>query len=222
MIGPYELDTIVVGDCLDVMREMPDGSVDEVISDPPYGVTTLKWDCRVKQEWLDEMLRVAQGSVLLCSAARPDIQQHMLSLLPLADRVIIWRQPRVKAGYGMFWSWQPIYCWGADFGGWDTIQFSTGGRYCHPTQKPVALMSKLLDMTSTKRDLIFDPFMGSGTTAVAAKRLGRHYFGCDISEEYVEMARKRVAQIQPDLFSSVQMSIQVQPDLFDSTQGDCK
>jgi DNA modification methylase len=44
-------------------------------------------------------------------------------------------------------------------------------------------------------DVVFDPFMGSGTTAVAAKKLGRHYFGCDISEEYVKLARERVAKI---------------------------
>jgi len=62
----------------------------------------------------------------------------------------------------------------------------------HPTPKPEWLLERVIKTTSNVGDLIFDPFMGSGTTAVVADRLGRKFFGCDISEEYVEMALERL------------------------------
>jgi len=65
----------------------------------------------------------------------------------------------------------------------------------HPCPKPVAWAHWLIDRSTIGDAIIFDPFMGSGTTAVAAKKLGRHYFGCDINPEYVELARQRVAKV---------------------------
>jgi modification methylase len=61
----------------------------------------------------------------------------------------------------------------------------------HPAPFTVQLAERCI--MSTNADLILDPFMGSGTTAVAAQKLGRHYIGCDISREYVDMARQRLA-----------------------------
>ncbi len=61
----------------------------------------------------------------------------------------------------------------------------------HPAPFPVALIERIIG--STNAQLILDPFMGSGTTAVAAKRLSRDFVGIDISPEYVEMAKKRIA-----------------------------
>lgn len=69
-------------------------------------------------------------------------------------------------------------------------------RNFHPTVKPLKLLEYLCRLTRTPTGgIVFDPFIGSGTTAMAAKMTGRHWFGCDISEEYVEIARKRVAAI---------------------------
>ena len=59
----------------------------------------------------------------------------------------------------------------------------------------MALAEYAIELFSNSGDLVFDPFLGSGTTAVAAKKLGRHYFGCDISQEYIAMAEKRLAKI---------------------------
>jgi DNA modification methylase len=65
----------------------------------------------------------------------------------------------------------------------------------HPTQKPIALMEWCLSLSWTENlNLIFDPFLGSGTTAVAAKKLGRHFIGCEISEQYCEIAKQRLIQ----------------------------
>ena len=68
----------------------------------------------------------------------------------------------------------------------------------------------IIGQWSNPGDVIFDPFMGSGTTAVAAKKLGRHFFGCDINPEYVELARERVAKIdgvQLELHMPVQAAV---------------
>jgi len=63
----------------------------------------------------------------------------------------------------------------------------------HPTQKPEKLISKLVLASSNEGDLVFDPFQGSGTTAVVAKKLGRHFCGIEQNEEYCCWAAKRLA-----------------------------
>lgn len=66
----------------------------------------------------------------------------------------------------------------------------------HPTEKPLDFIKLLIRVSSNDGDLVLDPFMGSGTTAVAAKTLGRCYLGFDLSAEYVKMARDRLRLIQ--------------------------
>lgn len=63
----------------------------------------------------------------------------------------------------------------------------------HPTQKPVALMQSLIELTTKEGQLVVDPFCGCGSTLVAAKLLGRQYAGCDLSEDYAKIARKRLS-----------------------------
>ena len=74
----------------------------------------------------------------------------------------------------------------------------------HPTQKPIALMEWILRRWSNAGDLILDPYLGSGTTAIAAKRLRRHFLGFELSPEYCEIGRRRIAEVeaQPMLFQS--------------------
>jgi site-specific DNA-methyltransferase (adenine-specific) len=64
----------------------------------------------------------------------------------------------------------------------------------HPTQKPVELICKLVSLFSEPGELVVDPFMGSGTTLVAAKNLGRKAIGIEIEERYCEIAAKRLSQ----------------------------
>lgn len=72
----------------------------------------------------------------------------------------------------------------------------------HPLPKPVALMEWLVTRLSRPGELVLDSFLGSGTTAVAAKKLGRHFLGFEISPEYCRIARERIALVeaQPSLF----------------------
>ena len=66
------------------------------------------------------------------------------------------------------------------------------GSRIHPTQKPDSLFEELIKVHSNPGDLVVDPFLGGGTTAVAALALGRHFAGCDIDEKYVELALERL------------------------------
>lgn len=69
----------------------------------------------------------------------------------------------------------------------------------HPTQKPEMIVERVIKASSNPGDIVLDPFMGSGTTAVVALRLGRPYIGFEINEEYVRLAAKRTDQVQPGL-----------------------
>jgi len=69
----------------------------------------------------------------------------------------------------------------------------------HPTVKPLTLMSYLITLGSRKGDTVLDPFLGSGTTALAAKQLGRQYIGIEREKEYVEIAKARLKEIQTAL-----------------------
>ena len=62
----------------------------------------------------------------------------------------------------------------------------------HPTQKPIALLEHFIKLLSNPNDLVLDPFLGSGSTAVACKRLNRNFIGFDLNKDYCELAIKRV------------------------------
>lgn len=69
----------------------------------------------------------------------------------------------------------------------------------HPTQKPEKLIAKLILASSNRGDMVLDPFVGSGTSAVVAKKLGRHYIGIECEEEYCALAQKRLETADTDI-----------------------
>ncbi|WP_118133421.1 site-specific DNA-methyltransferase [Oceanicella sp. SM1341] len=71
------------------------------------------------------------------------------------------------------------------------------GEKAHPTQKPEALLHRVIVGTTNPGDVILDPFFGTGTTGAAAKRLGRHFIGIEREEDYIEVARERLARVVP-------------------------
>lgn len=84
---------------------------------------------------------------------------------------------------------------------WDDISvpyWSMAENTAHPTQKPEKLLAKLILASSDEGDMVFDPFAGSGSTAVTAKKLGRHYAGIEINEQYCVWAEKRLADAETD------------------------
>ena len=68
----------------------------------------------------------------------------------------------------------------------------------HPTQKPEKLIAKLILASSNEGDVVFDPFLGSGTTSVTAAKLGRNYIGIEREKEYVAIAEKRLEMAKED------------------------
>jgi|SRR3990170_264839 len=79
------------------------------------------------------------------------------------------------------------------------FQAPKGRDRIHPTQKPLGLIEKLIELMTKKNDIVLDPFMGSGTTAVACKQLGRHFIGFEISKEFYELTKKRLNGISERL-----------------------
>ena len=72
-----------------------------------------------------------------------------------------------------------------------------GGRKAHPTQKPEALLHRVLLASTNPGDVVLDPFFGTGTTGAVAKRLGRHFIGIERDPDYAKAAEERIAQVQP-------------------------
>jgi len=69
----------------------------------------------------------------------------------------------------------------------------------HPTQKPLDILKRIVEISTEEGDLVFDPMCGSGTALVAAKTLNRKYCGCDLSPEYIEITHKRLDAVTPRL-----------------------
>jgi len=246
------LDRIICGDALEVMRQMPDGCVDAVITDPPYGITACKWDTMPDLEELWAVLKmIGKGScVYIFTASQPFTSKLVISNLKWFRHEWIWNKD--KAGNIMCASYQPMKVhenilvfakkktkfnrqlteakkenirpagrrydnrqgifgersWQHSRGRDNTkrnpktiINISSVSAECnnlnrkHPTQKPVALMEYLIKTYTDEGDVVLDPYLGSGTTAVAAKQLGRHWIGVDISPECCAIARERIEAV---------------------------
>ena len=76
-------------------------------------------------------------------------------------------------------------------------------RDAHPCQLPVPLLERIILMSSDEKDIIFDPFMGTGTTGIAAKKLGRRFVGVDKESDYCDIAVQKLAEVNPSMFEGV-------------------
>ena len=197
---------LFLGDCLEVMKGIPDGSVDAVITDPPYGVEVAEWDKSIPYYALREFLRISSGVVVWFGAAVMMAEQ-CLSFDPRPDRVFIW-SPSFTLSHtsanGIFYRWHPIYVWRlptkADGPKWDILNTPTecGNWWEHKCTKPLKLMVELLGLTK-EGDTILDPFMGSGTTGVACMQTGRNFIGIEISEPYFNIAKARIEKARASI-----------------------
>jgi site-specific DNA-methyltransferase (adenine-specific) len=199
----YERDGITIyhADCRDVLPTLEAGSVDLVLTDPPYGIGIADWDGRVPYELLPNLLEVGNGPVYWFGAAS-QLGSDFGAFCQPPDRVIIWHVTfslsKAVAG-GMYYSWHPIYAWRLPkrHGGpsQDVITLPQSGHdgWHHPGTKPLPLI-RTLAATVPPDSLILDPFMGSGTTLRAALDLGRRAIGIEIDERYCEIAATRCSQ----------------------------
>ena len=207
---------IYQGDCLDVMRDMPDKSVDAVITDPPYGNATeyntyddTKANLKSLVNKFMPLAFMTSEKVFVTSGVAN------MWLYPEPTWTLSWVNP---AGVGSsswgFTCWQPILAYGKD----PYLQDRMGRRpdtlfqrmtdkdnNNHPCAKPDNVMRWIIERTTREDDLILDPFMGSGTTGVACVQTGRKFIGIEIDPDYYELAKRRIleALAQPRLFDAL-------------------
>lgn len=189
-----------LGDCLEYMRTMDAGSVDAVITDPPY--TDYYTDLYIQTDI--EFLADYPCRQLIFWSAKVDFSLDFTA-------IHIWDK---KTGAGSEYeriferNGQKNFKVFRDY----LINSAVAANYTndiytgHPSQKPARLIRKLLDYATNPGDTIFDPFMGSGTTGVAALQLGRKFIGCEIDPGYFAIAEKRIKQAAAQMLLPLEMT----------------
>ena len=256
--------TLYNEDAFEMIKRIPDKSIDLVLTDPPYGITACEWDKVVDLEKMwTELKRIGKektpyiftasqpfttdlinsnrkwfryeliweknysGSFLLAkkrpmlyheniiiffekqSVFNPIFRPYANSTIKRAGKNGIQKIKednnfnniqRVKKKEHIIDIKRKAYPKSIIQINSETYKRERGKMRFIPTQKPVALMEYLTKTYSNEGDIILDCFMGSGTTGVACKNLGRKFIGSDISQEYCEIAKKRIMQSEPNLF----------------------
>lgn len=256
-MSELKTDVILRGDCIEVLKGLPDKSVDMVFADPPYnlqlGGDLLRpdnskvdavdddWDKfdsfaaydAFTRAWLGDCRRVLkdEGSlwvigsyhnIFRLGAAMQDLGFWVLNDIiwrksnPMpnfkgtrftnAHETLIWaaksrEQKRYTFNYDALKAFNEDTQMRSDW----TLALCTGGERlkdengdkAHPTQKPEALLHRVLLSASRVGDVVLDPFFGTGTTGAAAKRLGRHFIGIERDETYAKLAEQRIKAVIP-------------------------
>ena len=224
-LGTYQENDIVVGNCLDVMSSIPSGSVNLIVTDPPYGIEYLSnhrqqphssnvpiagdtgaiWN--LLPTIAAEMYRIAAPDSACFVFTRWDCWSKLeVAMSPWeCKNMIIWDKLNHTAGdlAGNFGFAHELVYFGVKgrpllrgrrmWNVWKCPRVAAD-KLTHPSEKPVPLVSIAIRSMSDKGNIVFDPFIGSGSTAVAASCLNRQWFGCDVKKEYVELALARVKQ----------------------------
>lgn len=189
--------TLIQGDCLDVLRELPDGCVDAVVTDPPYGIGIMYGNRRddVDVSFLPECRRVAKRTAVSCGI--PNVWAY-----PQADWILGHFNLGAEAcGPWGFACWMPILVYGKC----PYISAGRGRRHDafsfrpktyqppdHPCPKAPDLWRLIVIRTTLQGEIVLDPFMGSGTTGVACVQTGRRFIGIEIDPTYFRIAQKRI------------------------------
>ena len=212
MIWPDDfINKIICGDCLDVMREMPDKRVDLVLTDPPYGINenayrvasrtnlakttkykNFTWDKkRVRKEYFDEIFRVSRNQIIFGG-------NYYIDYLYQTKCMIVWD----KETTGDFADCE--IAWTSFDKGSKIYKYRWNGMFqeymdekelrIYPCQKPLNLFIRILRDFSTETDLILDPFAGSGTTAEACKIMHRRFICIEKEITGTSLAKSRLAQ----------------------------
>lgn len=207
------------GDCLEVLRTIPSGSVDAVITDPPYGISHK---CNFSER--------GRGCLAACNDY-PDVigddkpfdpapllgldvptvlwgANHFADKLPPSGGWLVWDKERPdtldQATCELAWSncvkgvRRFRHLWNG------MMRASERGENYHPTQKPVALFRWVLSLPWIPRGTIFDPYCGSGPLGVAAVQAGFGYIGCELNPAYADIARRRIAEAANTLWTPKQ------------------
>lgn len=250
-----KINKILLGDCIEILKDLPDESVDLIFADPPYNLQLRNdlyrpnqskvdavrddWDQFASfnnyddftQKWLSECKRVLKkdGTIWVIGSYHnifrvgkimQDLSYWILNDIlwiktnPMpnfkgtrfnnAHETLIWASKSEKAKYTFHYKSMKTYNDDKQMRSDWYIPICSGlervydnGKKAHSTQKPLALLQRIILSTSNQGDIILDPFMGSGTTAVAAKKLNRQFIGIEKEEKYIEIANKRLEKTYP-------------------------
>ena len=221
-------DYIEQGDCLELINQIPDNSVDLIVTDPPYvidnkggGLYTQPDKQYVKElenikdgfseKILDELCRVMKkiNIYIWCSQKQLfPLIKYFVEGKKCNFNLITWHKSNPIPACGNKYLSDTEYCLyfrekGVKvYGSFDTkftyyvtpLNSKDKKQYNHPTIKPLNIIKNLIINSSNEGDIVLDPFMGSGTTLVACIKTNRHYIGFDISQEYFEIAKKRIEE----------------------------
>ncbi len=245
-MNTLKLNHIYCGDTLEKLKEIPDESIDLVLTDPPYKISQKnkiyrnyrsgkradisfdygKWDYDFDPiPFLEETKRVLKQYgqwIIFCAEQQIGIYRKWFEDNAHFKQIIIWEKlnplPQFrKCGYRqatemIMWAYKnkphkkdQHFNFLTQEEMKNIFRFPICGgneRTNHPTQKPLNLIIELLKRHSFKNDIVLDCYLGSGTTAVAAKKLGRKYVGIELNKEYISTAKKRIKAIiyQPHLY----------------------
>lgn len=208
---------LMQGDCLELMKEIPDGSVDMVLTDPPYGMDfqsnhrnekhkKIKGDKDLQwvDEFIDECYRVAKNNTahyIFCSFHHIDVFKQSIERLFKVKNILVWEKNNTSMG-DLKGDFAPkvefvflIHKGRSLIRGKrdpNIFKFARTGNKNHPTEKPVDLVEYLISKFSDDGYVILDPFMGSGTTGVACKNLNRNFIGIELEQDYFSTAKERI------------------------------
>lgn len=228
-----------LGDCLEVMRSIPDKSVDAIICDLPYGTTACKWDSVIPFEplWKQYKRIIKDNGAIVLTASQPFTSALVMSNPKWFRYSLVWDKIgttgfqtakimplRRHEDICLFYKHKPTYnpemqirgnirkkggsktdngCYGElrskesynnSYYPTSILTFSNASKkgLQHPTQKPTALMEYLVKTYTNESDIVLDNCMGSGTTGVACKNLGRNFIGIEQDAGYFEIAKNRI------------------------------
>jgi len=216
------INKIICGDCLEIIKGWPDNCVDLIIMDPPYSIGKAKWDIW-NPIILDECKRVLkENRAIFCWFSQYKIGEiqreinkrfnfkNIIAEVKTNMVVTTWDKDKLQI------QWEPIifaingekaeiqtnarkFEVGIHGDVWRAIvpqsNFKGEKKKLHPCQKDITICERAILLQSNLHDIVLDPFCGSGTTCLAAKRLGRRYVGIDISKEYCGIARMRLKKM---------------------------
>jgi len=213
------------GDCLDIMKQLPENSIDLVLTDPPFGINhkNQDWDkvdfTNFTIEWLGkvDLLTNQTGKILFYYPKKKILElPNILQKFNFKWDFIIQNKTfsQFRKHYGYIDAWTIIlvlhkkykkvdrekkYISGRNWFVLDTANTSkkskNNPRNWHPSGKDKKAFEYLLLLTSNENDLILDPFIGSGTTAVACEQLNRKWIGIELNPDYCEIAKKRLSNV---------------------------
>ena len=219
------LATLYLGDCAEVLPTL--GNVDAVVTDPPYTEKTHKGARTINEnQTLVDFESLTHQQFLNIAKQLVNISQRWVVMtcdwMHTAELAKEMPEEFIRAGVWIKPNGAPQYTGDRPAMGWESVailhrqgkkQWNGGGRHAvwnvpraqgnHPTEKPVVLIESFLNLFTNNQETVLDPFMGSGTTGVAAVQMGRKFIGIEREPKYFDIACQRIenAQKQERLFA---------------------